>query len=65
MRIHRLRRFAEEFRQSHGQLASLSDLEAAGFDKKLVARAVKLGKLQELYVTMTNSAIIKGYKAVK
>ena len=61
--IHRLRRWASDFRKQKGTLPTLSDLEKGGFPKDLVAKAVKQGKLEELYVTMTSGAIAKGYKA--
>src|SRR5688572_29658389 len=49
--LKRLARFAQTFRESHAELATLKDFAAAGFDKAAVDRAVKDGLLVELYVT--------------
>lgn len=58
----RVLRFADSFRNRTAQLPTLKDFEAAGLDKKIVQNAVKEGSLSELYVTLTNGAVVKGYK---
>ncbi len=58
----RLARFAQAFRDSKAQLPTLNDFEAEGFEKSVVARAVKEGFLVELYVNLTSGAVVKGYK---
>ena len=61
--LKRLQRRVRDFREEKGQLPTLQDLEAEGFDKGLVAQAVKKKLIEELYVTLTNGVIMKGYKA--
>lgn len=58
----RVRRFVSDFRTRTGQLPTLKDFAAAGFDKKAVERCVRDKVLQEMYVTLTNGVIVKGYK---
>ena len=58
----RLTRAIDEIRHKTGQLPSLQDLSAAGFDESLVKNAVHEGVLESLYVTLTNGTIVKGYK---
>ena len=55
-------RFAEDFRNRQGQLATLADFEKNGFPKIWVETAVKKKLLAELYVTLTTGAVVKGYK---
>ena len=52
----------EHDRRSAARQPTLKDFEGAGFAPALVARAVREEKLQELYVTLTTGAIVKGYK---
>ena len=58
----RLIRFIEEYRARQGQLPSRQDLAGAGFTDDAVKAAVKAGVVEELYVTLTNGTIIKGFK---
>jgi hypothetical protein len=58
----RLIRFVEDFRQSSGQLPTLNDFAAAGFDRILVELSVKNKILEQFYVTLTNGTIMKSYK---
>ena len=58
----RLAKFCDDYRQQKGLLPTLADLEAGGFEKKLVASAVKEGWVEELYVTLTNGSVMKGFK---
>ena len=60
----RLCREVLRHREAHATLPTLRDLEKAGFPKDVVLAAVKAGRLVELYVPMTNGAIVKGYKVV-
>lgn len=61
----RLLRFIEKFRQERGQLPTLQDLDADGFDREKVKQGLKLGLIEEFYVTLTNGTIVKGYKVKK
>jgi hypothetical protein len=60
----RILRFVDSHRSSSGQLPTLKDFEAAGFAKDLINTAVRKGLLSELYVTLTNGTIVKGFKKV-
>jgi hypothetical protein len=60
--FHRLCRETKRYRDAHATLPTLRDLEALGFSKDVVDAAVKAGHLVELYVPMTNGALVKGYK---
>jgi hypothetical protein len=60
--LHRLCREAKRHRDAHATLPTLRDFEALGFPKDVVDAAVKAGHLVELYVPMTNGALVKGYK---
>jgi len=60
----RLEKFVLGFRENQGQLPTLNDCEAAGFDKPTIDQAVKEKCLGEFYVTLTNGTIVKGYKVV-
>ena len=60
--LRRLTRFAETFRDKKAQLPTLKDFEEGGFDKSVVAQAVKEECLVELYVNLTSGAVVKGYK---
>ena len=60
--LQRLRRFVIDFRGRFAKLPTLADLESAGFGKSVVEAARKKKLIQELYVTLTNGAIVKGYK---
>jgi hypothetical protein len=58
----RLENFVENFRLSHGQLPTLEDLAQGGFPKSKVDDAIHDQILSELYVTLTNGVVKKGYK---
>ncbi|MBI3557381.1 MAG: hypothetical protein HY074_14040 [Deltaproteobacteria bacterium] len=58
----RLERLIDDFRARTGQLPTLRDLGEAGFGEEMVDRAVRDGILEQLYVTLTNGTILKGYK---
>ena len=58
----RLQKCVDDHRARSGQLPTLQDLLAAGFDGDLVDRALKDGLLEQLYVTLTNGSIVKGFK---
>ncbi len=60
--LRRLARFAQTFRDKNAQLPTLADFEAEGFEKSVVAQAVKEEFLLELYVNLTSGAVVKGYK---
>lgn len=60
--LRRLGRFIDGFRQKTGQLPTLKDLAADGFDEALVDSAIKDGRLEQLYVTLTNGSVVKGFK---
>lgn len=60
----RLCREVLRHREVHATLPTLRDLEKAGFAKEVVEAAVEAGRLVELYVPMTNGALVKGYKVV-
>lgn len=57
----RLIRFIGEHRRRTGQLPTLTDLEREGFTKTFVNLAVRKKILNELYVTLTNGTVMKGY----
>ncbi len=61
--LHRIIRFARTFRESRGQLPTGADFEKEGISSEQLDRAVKEQALEQLYVTLTNGAIVKGYKA--
>ena len=61
--LKRLARFTDDFRRQHARLATLKDLESAGFEKAVVERAVRDELVEELYVTLTTGAVQKGYKS--
>jgi hypothetical protein len=61
--LQRLKKFVIEHRASSGTLPTLADLERAGFPKTLVDAAKKKKLIEELYVTLTNGSIVKGFKA--
>jgi hypothetical protein len=58
----RVSAFVETFRARSGQLPSLRDFEEAGFARALVDSLVREKFLVQLYVTLTNGTVIKGYK---
>jgi hypothetical protein len=58
----RIVRFIEEFRTRMGHMPSLTDFEASYIDHTVVDRAVRDGLLEQLYVTLTNGTVVKGYK---
>ena len=62
LELHRLLKFVDSHRAAKAQLPTLADIEAAGFSKQLVQEAEKQKRLVKLYVTLTNGAIVKGYK---
>ncbi len=61
--LRRLVKFACDFRERKGQYATLRDMEDNGFAKEVVDHAVKEKLVEELYVTLTTGAVVKGYKA--
>ena len=61
----RVIQFAKQFRQRSAQFPILRDFEAAGFTKEQVQRTVKNKQLVEVYVTLTNGATAKGFKAAE
>jgi hypothetical protein len=58
----RLLKAIESIRSETGQLPTLGDLENHGFGKELVKSAIKLGLIEEFYVTLTSGSVVKGYK---
>ncbi len=60
--VRRLERFIGDFRARSGQLPTVRDLGEAGFDETTVDQAVRDDILEQLYVTLTNGTILKGYK---
>jgi hypothetical protein len=58
----RIRKFVENFRSTQGQLPTLRHFQEAGFSKEIVDLAVTDRVLEEFYVTLTNGAVVKGYK---
>jgi hypothetical protein len=60
----RLLKFIEVFREREGTMPTLRDLEHAGFGREAVEAAVKNGKIEMLYVTLTSGTIVKGYRIV-
>lgn len=58
----RLRHFIETFRQQKGQLPTLKDFAENGFSDDQIAEAEKKKLIEKFYVTLTNGAIVKGYK---
>ena len=61
----RLIKFVETHRAREGALPTLLDFEAAGFTKELVNQAVRKKLLEELYVTLTNGSVMKGFAVVR
>jgi len=60
--LRRLVKFTEDFRARKGEFPVLPDLADEGFTKTLVQWAVKTKALEEVYVTLTSGATVKGYK---
>lgn len=60
--LKRLEKFVSEHRQKTGALATLKDLEKAGFSEEDVTFAIKKKRIEEFYVTLTNGVIMKAYK---
>jgi hypothetical protein len=60
----RIVKFTREFRQTHGQLPTLKDYENNGIEKSLVDAAEAKKIIEKFYVTLTNGAVVKGYKIV-
>jgi hypothetical protein len=58
----RLLRVVEEHRHKTGQLPTFEDLERSAFSREMVKEALKLKLIVELYVTLTNGTIVKGFK---
>jgi hypothetical protein len=58
----RLERFVTEFRERTGILPTLKDFADGGFSRGQVDDAIHDEILVELYVTLTNGTIVKGYK---
>ena len=61
----RLVKFIEDFRSKSGELPTLRDFYAAGFNPELLKNAKKQNVISEFYVTLTNGTIVKGYKLVQ
>jgi hypothetical protein len=58
----RITRFVEDHRAKSGQLPTFADFEKAGFEKSLVKEAERAKLIEELYVTLTNGTVVKGFK---
>lgn len=58
----RLQKFVDDHRETTGQLPTLRDFAGAGFHERMIKQAVREKLLVELYVTLTNGTIVKGYK---
>ena len=61
--LKRIERCIEKHRTASGQLPTRQDFEAAGFQRDTIKEAERSGFIEELYVTLTNGTIMKGYKA--
>ena len=60
--LRRLEKFIEDYRVRTGQLPTLQDFETGGFAKAVIDPLVRDELLVQLYVTLTNGTIVKGYK---
>lgn len=60
--LKRLEKFVLEHRQKTGALATIQDITKVGFSENDITFAKKKKILEELYVTLTNGVIVKGYK---
>jgi hypothetical protein len=58
----RLLKLIDNYRNQTGQLPVLKDLAQAGYDEAAVKEALKLGLIEEFYVTLTQGTIVKAYK---
>jgi hypothetical protein len=58
----RLSRFVEDHRAKSGQLPTYADFEKAGFARELVKEAERAKLIEELYVTLTNGTVVKGFR---
>ena len=58
----RLVKFVSELRSKTGELPTITDFEKSGFTRDHVKAALKLGLIEEFYVTLTSGTIKKGYK---
>ena len=61
----RMAKFVEDYRQKSGQLPTIRDFEAAGFDRTTIDSAIKMKLIEEFYVTLTSGTIVKTYKVRK
>ena len=60
--LRRLEKVVAGHRARTGELPTFRDLEAAGFAPELLKRAVRDGHLTELFVTLSNGSVVKGFK---
>jgi hypothetical protein len=60
--LRRLLKFIEKHRALTGELPMLSDFEREGIDKDFVQLAERAGRIEKLYITLTDGSIRKGYK---
>lgn len=60
--LKRLQKLVAEHREKTGELATVADIERAGFSAKDIAFAKKKNAIEEFYVTLTNGVIKKGFK---
>ncbi|MCM2278082.1 MAG: hypothetical protein NDJ89_08395 [Oligoflexia bacterium] len=61
----RIARFIEDHRARSGQLPTFQDFEKAGIEKTLVKDAIREKLVEEFYLTLTNGAVVKGFKVAK
>lgn len=62
--LKRLARFVSEYRKTTGELPTAKELEVEGFSSEDIQFALKKKVIEELYVTLTNGTIVKGFKVV-
>lgn len=60
--LKRLQKFVGEHREKTGELATIQDIERAGFSSDDIAFAEKKKAIESFYVTLTNGVIKKAYK---
>jgi hypothetical protein len=60
--LRRIHKLIEDHRAKTGVLPTLQDFEKGGIAREVIDAAVRAGELEQLYVTLTNGTIVKGYK---
>ena len=58
----RILKFITDFKIKTGELPTYQNLEENGFDTDTIKQAIKDELIEELFVTLTNGTIVKGFR---